>query len=180
MKIIKIILIILAVLIVIVLVVAAFLKKEYTVERDVTINKPKQEVFNYLVLLKNHNNFTTWASMDPKMKKEFKGTDGTVGFTSFWDSNMENVGKGEQTISKITDGERIDYDLHFIKPFDGKAKARFETTASAADQTKVRWVFEGKMNYPMNIICLFMNMDKRLGADLQTGLDNLKNILEKQ
>jgi len=180
MKIIKTILIILVVLIVIVLVVAAFLKKEYSVERDVTINKPKQEVFNYLVLLENHNNFTKWASMDPKMKKEFKGTDGTVGFTSSWDSDMENVGKGEQTISKITDGERIDYDLHFMKPFDAKAKAYLETTAPATDQTKVRWVFEGKMNYPMNIMCLFMNMDKSLGSDLQTGLDNLKNVLEKQ
>lgn len=180
MKIIKNILVILVVLIVIVLVVAAFLKKEYTIERSVTINKPRPEVFDYLVLLKNHNNFTRWASMDPKMKKEFKGTDGTAGFTSSWDSEMENVGKGEQTISKIADGQRIDYDLHFIKPFDGKAKAYLETTAPAADQTKVRWVFEGKMNYPMNIICLFMNMEKTLGADLQTGLDNLKNILEKQ
>ncbi|KIO77119.1 polyketide cyclase [Pedobacter lusitanus] len=180
MKIIKTILTILVLLIVIVLVVAAFMKKDYSVERDVTIKKPKQEVFAYLVLLKNHNNFTKWASMDPKMKQEFKGTDGTVGFTSSWDSNMENVGKGEQTISKINDGERIDYNLHFIKPFDANATAYLETTAPSANQTKVRWVFEGKMNYPMNIMCLFMNMDKSLGADLQTGLDNLKNVLEKQ
>ena len=180
MKIIKTILKILLILIVVVLVVAAFLKKEYAVEREVTINKPKQEVFDYLLMLKNHNNFTKWAGMDPNMKIEFKGTDGTVGFTSAWDSAKDDVGKGEQTIAKITEGERIDYDLHFIKPFDGRATAYLETTATAAAQTKVKWVFAGKMNYPMNIICVFMNMDKTLGTDLQTGLDNLKNILEKK
>lgn len=180
MKIIKTILKILLVLVVIVLVVAAFLKKDYTVEREVTINKPKQEVFDYLLILKNHNNFTKWAGMDPNMKTEFKGIDGTVGFTSSWDSAKDDVGKGEQTIAKITEGERIDYDLHFIKPFDANATAFLQTTATAADQTKVKWVFAGRMNYPMNIMCLFMNMDKTLGPDLQIGLDNLKNILEKK
>ncbi|QNK61333.1 SRPBCC family protein [Pedobacter sp. PAMC26386] len=180
MKIIKTILAILVALVVIVLVVAAFINKDYAVERDVTINKSKQQVFDYLVLLKNHNNFTKWASMDPKMKKDFKGTDGTVGFMSSWDSEMKDVGKGEQTITKINDGERLDYDLHFIKPFDAKATAYLETIAISADQTRVKWVFEGRMNYPMNIMNLFMDMDKALGPDLQTGLDNLKSILEKQ
>jgi hypothetical protein len=33
--------------------------------------------------------------MDPNAKMEYKGTDGTVGFISAWDSKIKYVGKGE-------------------------------------------------------------------------------------
>jgi len=179
MSIVKTLLTIVAVVVVFLLVVAFFVKKEYTVERDVTINQPKQQVFEYIKLLKNQNNFSKWARMDPKMKQEFKGTDGTVGFISLWSSEVKNVGQGEQEISKITEGQRIDYHLRFIKPFKSNSEAYLETIAVSPNQTRVKWVFTGVMNYPMNVMLLFMNMDKMLGPDLQTGLDNLKGILEK-
>ena len=35
------------------------------------------------------------------------------------------------------------------------------------------------MNYPMNFMLVVMNMDNMLGGDLSTGLNNLKNVLEK-
>lgn len=179
MKILKKILIGIAVVIALLLVTALFVKKEYTVERALTINTSKQEVFEYIKLLKNHAEFNVWSMMDPEMKTEYTGTDGTVGFKSAWDSKNENVGKGEQTIAKITEGERVDFDLHFIKPFEGIAKAYMSTTASAENQTTVKWAFESKMPYPMNLMLVFMNMDNMLGADLEKGLLNLKNNLEK-
>jgi len=33
------------------------------------------------------------------------------------------------------------------------------------------------MKYPMNFMLLFINMDKMLGADMEKGLENLKNKL---
>jgi hypothetical protein len=36
------------------------------------------------------------------------------------------------------------------------------------------------MKYPMNIMLLFMNMDEMLGKDLETGLVNLKAVMEKK
>ena len=80
-------------LVVIVLITALFVSKDMIAEREVIINKPKQEVFNYIKLLKNQNNYSKWASMDPAMKKFFRGTDGTVGFVSAWDSEKGDVGK---------------------------------------------------------------------------------------
>ena len=52
MKIVKKILIAIAILIAIPFVVALFVKSEYAVEREITINKPKQQVFDYIKLLK--------------------------------------------------------------------------------------------------------------------------------
>lgn len=179
MKVIKKIGLVLLAIIAIVLIVALFIKKEYVVSREVVINKPKQEVFNYVKFLKNQDKYSKWASMDVNMVKTYSGTDGTVGFVSAWDSNVKDVGKGEQTIKKITEGEKIDYLLHFIKPFDDVADATMTTTEMATSQTKVTWAIYGKMQYPMNIMQLFMNMDKMIGDDLATGLTNLKALLEK-
>ena len=179
MKILKIILIAIAVIIVIPMIIALFGADSYSVEREVTINKPKQEVFSYIKLLKNQSNYSKWVMMDPNAKMTYTGTDGTVGFTSAWNSENKNVGQGEQTISKITEGDRMDLDLHFIKPFDGRATSYMSTEALAENQTKVKWGFNGKMNYPMKVMHLFMNMEKMIGDDLATGLANLKRVMEK-
>jgi hypothetical protein len=50
------------------------------------------------------------------MKKEFRGTDGTDGFVYAWDGN-KNAGSGEQEIKRITDGDRIDLEIRFARPF---------------------------------------------------------------
>ena len=54
------------------------------------------------------------------------------------------------------------------------------TEALSDNSTKVSWGFEGQMNYPMNVMKLFMNMEKAIGNDFSIGLSNLKIILEKQ
>ena len=161
------------------LIVALFVNGEYAVERQVTINKPKQDVFAYVKLLKNQNNYSKWASMDPQMKTSFRGTDGTVGFVSAWESQKDDVGKGEQEIKKITEGERIDYELRFMEPIASTEQAYMITEAVGANQTKVRWGFAGRMKYPMNLMCLFMDMDEMVGPDFEQGLTNLKGIMEK-
>ncbi len=179
MKILKRILLGLLGLIALLLLIGLFVKKEYTVEREVTINKPSQEVFNYLRLLKNQDNFSKWAKMDPGMKKTYTGTDGTVGFVSAWESDRDSVGAGEQEIKAIEEGKRIDYELRFKEPFESTASASMSTEATGENQTRVKWSFKGSMPYPMNLMLLFMNMDKMLGNDLSTGLNNLKGIMEQ-
>ena len=32
----------------------------------ITINQPKKTVFDYIRMLKNQDNFSVWAKMDPK------------------------------------------------------------------------------------------------------------------
>jgi len=179
MKIIVRILIALAGIVILTLLVALFVKKEYAVEREVSINKPVAEVFDYVLLLKNQDNYSVWANMDTSMIKEFRGTDGQVGFVSAWDSQNKDVGKGEQEITGIKPGERIDYELRFLKPFESTDHTYMATSAINDSTTQVKWGFDGKMPYPMNLMLLFMNMDQMLGKDLGQGLLNLKSELEK-
>lgn len=179
MKLLKKILIVLAVIIAIPLIVALFLKKDYKVERQIVIAKPTQPVYDYLKYLKNQDQFSKWASMDPAMKKTYRGTDGTVGFVSAWESQSDSVGTGEQEIKGMTEGKRLDYEVRFIKPFESTSLAYLTTNAAADSSTLITWGFEGKMPYPMNLMQLFMDMDEVIGGDLETGLANLKKIMEK-
>jgi len=161
------------------LIIALFINGNYSIECEVIINKPKQEVFDYVKYLKNQNKFSVWAKIDPAMKTEFRGEDATVGFVSAWDSENPKAGKGEQTIVKIDDENRIDYEIHFIKPFESINYAYMAFESPSEITTNVKWGFNGKMKYPMNLMMLTMNMEKMLAPDLQNGLNNLKGILEK-
>jgi hypothetical protein len=160
------------------LIVALFVSKDMKASREIVINKPKAEVFEYIKQLKNQNNYSKWSKLDPNMKTEFRGTDGTVGFVSAWEGNSD-VGKGEQEIKKIVEGESLETELRFIKPFESKAIATMTTTAVDSAHTKVTWGFDSKMAYPMNIMKLFMDMEKSVGDDFSTGLTNLKAVMEK-
>lgn len=162
------------------LLIALFLPKKYAVEREIIIDSSKDSVFTYVKYLKNQNDFSVWAKMDPAMKKKFKGTDGTVGAISAWESQDEDVGIGEQEITKITEGERIDFELRFKVPFESTDNAFMITKSISPDQTKVIWGFNGKMPYPMNLMLPIMNMEEMLGKDLETGLKNLKFNLEEK
>lgn len=180
MKIFKKILIVLGIIIAIPLIVALFVRKDYAVEESIVINKPKSEVFDYIKHLKNQDNFSKWATMDPNIKKTYRGTDGTVGFVSAWESDNENVGAGEQEILKITEGERMDFELRFLKPFESTQVAYMTTETVSENKTKVKWGFSGKMSYPMNLMILFMDFEEMIGDDFQVGLKKLKTNLEKE
>ena len=178
MGIIKKILIILILIIAIVLTAAYFMPKNYAVEREITINKPVDSVFNYVKSLKNQNEFSVWANIDPKIKTTYTGTDGSVGSKSAWESDVKEGGVGEQEITKITEGKRIDFALRFKKPMEDTAVGFMSTETVAGNQTKVKWGINGVIPYPMNIMMPMMKMDQMIGNDLQKGLENLKTKLE--
>lgn len=178
MQIIYIILMVIGIIVSIILVVALFLPKKYSILRETTINQPQEKIFTYIKYLKNQDSFSVWATMDPDMKKEYRGEDGTVGFVSAWDSENKKVGKGEQKIIRIDDGKGVVSALRFIKPFPGEAVAQFMTAPIDANTTKVSWQLDSGMKYPMNFMLLLMNMDKLLGGDLEKGLANLKGKME--
>ncbi|MFL6467387.1 MAG: SRPBCC family protein [Pyrinomonadaceae bacterium] len=161
--------------------IAAFVSPtDFKVERAVTINRPKAEVFNYVKLLKNQNEWGPWYKKDTNMTLASRGTDGTVGYVATWESKNDDVGAGEQEIKRIVEGDRIDTELRFSKPFESKSDAYMLTEAAGENQTKVRWGFSGSMPRPLNLMMVMMDMDKAVGKDFEDGLTNLKTIMEKQ
>lgn len=179
MKILKYVFLLLLALITIVLVTALFVRKEYVVERQVNISKPRQEVYDYIKHLRNQDNFSVWANLDPAMKKGYQGKDGEIGFVSFWESEKGNVGQGAQEIKKLEEGKRIDTEIRFVKPLKSTSAAFMEVSDYQGIYSKVKWSFTGKMTYPLNVMIL-IGVENTIGNDLQTGLNNLKVIMESK
>ena len=163
-------------IIVLLLLIALFMKKGYKTHREIVIHAPRGQVFDYLKHIKNQDNFNKWIMIDPHMKKEYDGTDGTVGFIYAWNGNKE-AGEGEQEIKAIAEGKNIDMELRFVRPFAGIAHAKMITESVLNDQTKVTWNTASEMKYPLNIMLPLIV--KMLEKDMGTSLTTLKNILEK-
>jgi hypothetical protein len=160
------------------LIIAIFINSEYSIEKFVVVYKPNIEVFNYVKHLKNQTQYSVWQQRDPEMKQIYTGEDGQVGFVSRWESDNEDVGIGEQEITKIVDGIKIETELRFYKPFEQTDQAYFKTNEVEDGITRLSWGFYGKMDYPMNLLLLFMDFEEMVGKDLELGLQNIKKILE--
>lgn len=176
MNIFTIVLLVLAGIVVLFLIVALLSRKGYDVRRELVINAPKQEVFNYLKHLKNQDNFNIWVMADPTAKKEFTGEDGTKGFIYAWNGSKK-AGEGAQEITKLVEGELIATEIRFVRPFAAIAFADYKLESVSDNQTKVTWNNASTMKYPLNI--MIPMVEKMLAKDMDTSLANLKKILEK-
>jgi hypothetical protein len=116
------------------------------------------------------------------MKINTKGKDGTIGYVHAWKSEDDNVGEGQQRIVNLVLGSkksRLDIELKFIKPFESINPSYMSTEFISEKKSKVTWSITSNMPYPFNLFGAVMNMEERLGNDLNKGLKNLKVILEK-
>ena len=170
------ILLVLAGLIALLLLIALFMKKEHYVKREIIINAPRQKVFDYIKLLKNQDEFNKDAMTAPDRKREFKGTDGTVGYIYAWSGNKK-AGVGEKEIKNIVEGRSIETEIRFVKPMAVTASIIMETASLSDNQTKVYWSNAGILKYPINLFIPMM--EKSVAKDMDISLINLKTILEK-
>jgi len=170
------ILLVLAGIIALLLIIALFMKKEHYVNREIIINAPLQKVFDFLRLLKNQEEFNKYAQTDADRKKEFKGTDGTVGFIYAWSGNKD-AGEGEKEIINIVEGRRIETEIRFVKPMRVTASVIMETESISDNQTRVNLINAGTLKYPLNI--MIPMAEKNFAKDMDSSLVSLKNILEK-
>jgi uncharacterized protein YndB with AHSA1/START domain len=168
---------ILVLLIILFLVVPIFIRRQYTVEKQVVIERSNLSVFDFIKLLGNQGQYNKWVMMDPEVKRTSQGIDGTVGFVTAWDSNMKNVGKGEQEITHVEQGSKINSTVRFEKPFKSTASVTMTTIPVTAGQTRLIWKMIGQNKYPMTLMNLIL--PGMLGKDMDESLNNLKTVLEK-
>jgi hypothetical protein len=169
----------LLVFIVLLLVVAFFIPANYTVSVSQTINQPKAVVYDYVKILKNQEKYSVWVMEDKNIQLEYFGTDGTIGAVSKWNSKIDNVGEGQQTIT-IMNPDKIEYALQFIRPMEGKAKSDYVFKSISDSQTELTTNFYGESGpYPFNLISYAMGsyFIKKAETD---NLANIKAILEKK
>ncbi|HMV79926.1 MAG TPA: SRPBCC family protein [Leptospiraceae bacterium] len=176
--------IILGVLLSLILILAVISPNDFILERTTVISKPKDKVFSELKFLKNHEKWNAWSKKDPKMKKEFKGTDGAPGFISSWESEHEEVGTAEQEILNITEGQKIETQIRFKKPFTANFMSYIILESSGENSTKVLLGMSDKMKFPMTVISFIVNVclgnQNKIISNMDESLKNLKTLLESE
>lgn len=163
--------------IILILVIMGFVfSGEMRVERTIAVARPVANVFDFLKFTGNHDKFSEWNMADPAMKKEYRGTDGQIGFVYRWDSQNKNVGAGEQETTGLKPNESLDYELRFQRPMKSVAKGHFILKSTGGNSCDVTWIFAGDSTFPMSIMKPLMT--RMLGSSMQRSLNNLKKVLE--
>ena len=165
-----------AALIVVLVIVTLMQPSTYRVERSITTNAPPENAFAQVNDFHLWNAWSPWEKMDPAMKKTFEGPSTGTGSKYAWAGN-DQVGEGRMTIEKSEKPSKIDIKLEFLKPFESTSKTTF-TFAPAGAGSKVTWAMEGENNFVGKFFCIFMNMDKMIGADFEKGLAAMKTAAE--
>ena len=158
----------------------------YRVERSKKIDASAEVVYAQLDNFKSWGTWSPWEKRDPGMKKTFEGPASGVGAAYAWEGNKD-VGQGKMTITESKPprggtGETalITIRLEFLKPFASVATSGFEVKPEGDKAATVTWSMEGRNNLMGKAFGIFMNMDKMIGGDFETGLANLKGIAEAE
>ena len=169
--------ILLALAIVAVLLLAATKPSTFSVRRSATLNAPAEKIFAVLSDFHQWRGWSPWENRDPKLKRSYQGSDRGKGAVYGWDGN-KNVGAGRMEILEATAPSKILIKLDFFKPFAAHNTAEF-TMLPQGHATNVNWVMQGPAPFMHKVMQVFMNMDKMIGKDFETGLANLKTLVEK-
>lgn len=158
-----------------VLAIAATKPADYNIVRSATIAAPPEVLFAQVNDFHQWPHWSPWEKLDPAMKRTLEGDSG-MGATYAWAGNSD-AGEGKMTITRSEPSSAIDIQLDFIKPFASTAQCDF-AFAPGADGTTVTWTMKGKYDFVSKVFCVFVDMDKMIGADFETGLASLKTIAE--
>jgi cbb3-type cytochrome oxidase subunit 3 len=153
---------------------------DFRVERKTSINAAPDTIFPLLDDFQRWPEWSPWEGKDPAMKRTFTGAPAGLGAVYAWRGNRK-VGAGRMEIIETSPPLRLAIALHFLKPFEARNTAEFHLEpAGPATRvtTRVTWAMHGRSHPMMKTMGLFMNMDRMVGRDFETGLANLKRVSE--
>jgi hypothetical protein len=145
-------------------------------ERSIVVEATPADMTYFSHDLQGVNEWSPWEGRDPNQSSEYSDPSGGVGATYHWSGN-DDVGEGTMTIASVKDGEVV-IDLHFIRPFEGKAQATISYVAEGED-TKVTWAYDQDNEFGGKVMLMFMDLEAMLAPDYEKGLALLKPLVEQ-
>jgi hypothetical protein len=153
------------------------LPRSYRVERSVLIQAKPTAIFPHVNELKRWPDWTAWnQARYTDMRVNFEGPDTGVGAVYKWEGDSSGI--GSLRITKSDPAQGVWYDLDFD---NGKHLSQGSILFEAeGDATRVVWSNDGDLGLnPVNR-WFGLLMDKMMGPDFATGLENLKRRAETE
>lgn len=149
----------------------------FNVTRSVRIKATRDIIFPYINDFKMWKMWSPYEKLDPEMKTTITGELSGKGAKYTWEGNMK-VGQGIMEIVESTP-VRIFVDFKITKPMVQHNMSEF-TLAEEGEFTVVSWHMYGPSSMMSKLMQVFVSMDKVTGKGLESGLANLKNVVETQ
>ena len=152
----------------------------FRIERSIRIAAPMLQVAEQLDDFHTWQSWSPWEAIDPTLQRTFSGAQAGVGAIYEW-TGTGKAGSGRMEITEMRagpDSGLIAIDLDFLKPWKASNKAEFTMTPTDAG-TDLRWAMFGPSPFMSKLMGVFMNFDKMVGKDFETGLATLKRNAEQ-
>lgn len=157
------------------IVVGFFLPSRARVERSLNMTATPDAIFPRVATLTRWPEWTAWTTNRfPDMQMKFQGASSGVGAVMM--AEGKSSGNGTVTITRAEPAKGIWYDLDFehgTQLFHGSIT--FDTTNGG---TKVAWLIETDMGANPFKRWAGLVLDKLMGGDMASGLENLKRQAE--
>ncbi|CAH1661158.1 Polyketide cyclase [Hyphomicrobiales bacterium] len=161
----------------VVLILAARKPDSFQVTRTATINAPPERVYALIADFRAWGAWSPWEKKDPAMKRSYGGAANGVGATYAW-AGDKNVGEGSMRITEAQAPGKLGLKLDFLKPFEAHNDVVFALTPQGSG-TAVTWTMTGPTPFIGKIMHVFMDMDRMVGGDFESGLKAMKATAER-
>ncbi|MBF9029433.1 hypothetical protein HKCCE3408_03390 [Rhodobacterales bacterium HKCCE3408] len=173
MRILRNILIAVAVIILLFFGIGLLLPRTVTVEREIVIDAPADEIFPYVNSLERAAEWSPWLSLDPEAQVVYTGPDEGVGSTLEWMS--DTLGTGRQEIVDSVENERVVSQLYFVGQGDATA---WVDLVPFGEGTEVVWGLQADMGASPIGRWVGLAVARAIRSDYDEGLQQLKSLVE--
>jgi uncharacterized protein YndB with AHSA1/START domain len=165
-----------------------------SIRRSIDIQAPPQRVF---ALIEDFHHWKDWAPqdrMDPSMQRSFGGAAKGLGAFSEWTAKGQ-AGCGRMEIVECEEPSRLLVQVDFAKPFKlcNRNEFTLETVenvpeigtehppeSATAETTRLSWAMQGPRPFPVRVMSVFINLERRMGHHFESGLQALKDLAERR
>lgn len=155
---------------------AATRPDRFRIERRAVIAAPPAAIFPHINDFRAWAAWSPWEGKDPAMRRQYGEPSAGPGATYAWAGNRL-VGVGRMEIADSVPPSRVVIRLSFLKPFKAENIAEFTLTPQGAG-TEVTWAMHGPSPYLSKVMGVVCNFDRMVGRDFETGLGNLRRVVE--
>ncbi len=175
---IKTIAIVIAVAIAALLLYAATRPDSMHIERSALIKASADKVHPLINDLHSFNTWNPYNKKDVAMTVTYRGPATGPGSAFDFDGD-KSAGKGSISIVEPAGPNRVSMKLDMSSPMEAHNDIAFTLVPLGSNATQVTWAMHCQSPFIGKLMGVFINMDKMIGRDFETGLASLKTLAER-
>ena len=149
----------------------------FTAARTLRINATPERLFPLINDLKSMNSWNPFVLRDPAIKGHYSGPISGPGARYSFESKKSGTGSCE--ITEAAAPSKVVMQLKMVRPVQASNRVTM-SIVPAGDATDLTWSMSGERPLTGKIMSLFLDWDKMMGGEFETGLANLKSIAERR